>query len=294
MPKKSAGVFLVVLLLLIPARADKSKKAYELIYQDVQIIRQQIIQLEKKIKRNTEDIESIKNQLKELMTQLRLLQTDQAALKEGIKVIPTHYQVILNKLEEMSLQITRVSEELMVLKEAALPALPSKEEQAEEKPAPSKSEETKQEQKSEQEEEKPETSPVSLSPQEVYNMALSDYRNGNFQLAVDGFKMYINQFPGSPFTDNAQYWIGECFFSQGKFEEAIEEFNNLILNYPNGDKIPGAYLKKGICFIELGKREEALTVFKLLINKYPLSEETKIAQQKMRALLSRNERHQQP
>jgi TolA-binding protein len=53
-------------------------------------------------------------------------------------------------------------------------------------------------------------------------------------------------------------------------------------------------LKKGISLTELGKKEEALSVFKLLISKYPLEEETKIAQQKIRELLSENERYQQP
>ncbi|MFB0565054.1 MAG: tol-pal system protein YbgF [Candidatus Aminicenantaceae bacterium] len=290
MPRKLIGALLITFLLLIPARADKSKKAYELIYQDIQVIKQQIIQLEEKIKINTEDVESIRNQLKELITQIRLLQTDQAALKEDIKVIPVHYQVLLNKLEEMSLQIIKISEGLIVFRNASSSAQTPEEEKLEEKPALSRKEKTKKNQEAEQEKE-PDIPTVSLSPQEVYNMALSDYRNGNFQLAIDGFKIYINQFSDSPFADNAQYWIGECFFSQGKFEEAIEEFNNLILNYPNGDKVPGAYLKKGISFIELGRKEEALSAFKLLISKYPLSEETKIAQQKMKELLSRNERY---
>jgi tol-pal system protein YbgF len=125
-------------------------------------------------------------------------------------------------------------------------------------------------------------------------MAYSDYRKGNFELAIDGFKMYREQFPESPLADNSLYWIGECYFSQRKFAEAIEQFNELILNYPRGDKVPAAYLKKGISLTELGKKQEALSVFKLLISKYPLEEETKIAQEKIKELLSENERYQQP
>ena len=106
--------------------------------------------------------------------------------------------------------------------------------------------------------------------------------------------MYREQFPESPLADNSLYWIGECYFSQEKYAEAIEQFNELILNYPRGDRIPASYLKKGISLTELGKKEEALIVFKLLISKYPLEEETKIAQQKIRELLSENERYQQP
>jgi predicted aldo/keto reductase-like oxidoreductase len=44
--------------------------------------------------------------------------------------------------------------------------------------------------------------------------------------------------------------------------------------------------------MELGRNEEALSVFKLMVSKYPLEEETKIAQEKIKELMSKNERHQ--
>jgi tol-pal system protein YbgF len=129
-----------------------------------------------------------------------------------------------------------------------------------------------------------------LSPQEVYNLARSDYLKGNYQLAIEGFTIYIEHFPESPLADNAMYWIGECYFSQKEFEAAIDQFNQLILRYPEGDKIPAAYLKKGISLMELEQKEEALAVFRLLITKFPLEEETRIAQQKIKEIGISNER----
>jgi tol-pal system protein YbgF len=283
-------LFLVVLLLVCTARAEKSKKAYELIYQDVQIIKQQILQLTEKIKTNTEDIEVIKKQLGEVLTQLRLFQREQASIKEELKIVPTQYQILLEKLEEMNLLLIKIAEELLVLKGASLPSPPPQEEESEDEQAPPKAQ-TAEEQEKEPTEEKSPLPAISLSPQEVYNMAYADYLKGNFQLAIDGFEIYKEQFSESPLADNAQYWIGECYFSQGKFEETIEEFNDLILNFPHGDKISAAYLKKGLSLLELGKKEEALSVFKLMISKYPLSEETKLAQQKIKELVQENERY---
>ena len=46
-------------------------------------------------------------------------------------------------------------------------------------------------------------------------MAYNDYLKGNFDLAVEGFKMYREQFPASPLADNALYWIGECATARG-------------------------------------------------------------------------------
>jgi len=277
--KRLIGVFLILLLALASPGADKRKKAYELIYQDVQLLRQQFFQLKEKIEKNSEDVNFIKEQLEELLNLVKHFQTEQASMKEDQKKIPTQYQILLEKLETMTLQLIKFSEVLTEIRKASLPFFEQQLEDLEsrqEQPPPAE--------KGIEEEKK----------KEVYSMAYSDYRNGNFELAIDGFKMYREQFPESPLADNSLYWIGECYFSQKKYERAIEQFNELILNYPRGDKIPAAYLKKGFSFMELGKKEEALSVFKLLISKYPLEEETKIAQQKIKELLSENERYQQP
>ena len=293
MRKRAIGIFLILLLALVSAGADKKKKAYELIYQDVQLLTQQFLQLKEKIEKNNEDISFIKEQLEELLNMVKHLQTEQASFKEDQKKIPTQYQILLEKLETMTLQLIKFSEGLTEIKMAFVPSPEQQEENLEGKqgqpPLPEKGKEDKKEE--EQTEEEPEKPPLThLSPKEVYNMAYSDYRKGNFELAIDGFKMYREQFPESPLVDNSLYWIGECYFSQKKYAEAIEQFNELLLNYPRGDRIPAAYLKKGISLMELRKKEESLIVFKLLISKYPLEEETKIAQQKIRELLLENER----
>ncbi len=294
MRKRAIGIFLILLLALVSAGADKKKKAYELIYQDVQLLTQQFLQLKEKIEKNNEDISFIKEQLEELLNMVKHLQTEQASFKEDQKKIPIQYQILLEKLETMTLQLIKFSEGLTEIKMASLPSSEQQEENLEGKqgqpPLPEKGKEDKKEE--EQTEEEPEKPPLTrLSPKEVYNMAYSDYRKGNFELAIDGFKMYREQFPESPLVDNSLYWIGECYFSQKKYAGAIEQFNELLLNYPRGDKIPAAYLKKGISLMELRKKEESLIVFKLLISKYPLEEETKIAQQKIRELLLENERY---
>jgi tol-pal system protein YbgF len=115
-------------------------------------------------------------------------------------------------------------------------------------------------------------------------MAYNDYLQGNFDLAIESFKLYKQQFPDSPLADNSLYWIGECHFSKKQFQEAIDRFDELILTYPKGDKVAAAYLKKGFSFQELEKNEEALAVYRLLATKFPLEEETKIARAKIKEL----------
>lgn len=294
MDKKSAasiGLLLLFLASSLSGSTDKKKKTYELIYKDVQLIKEKILNLEKKINQNTRDIESMKEQLKEIISMNRQFRSEQASFMEQQKQIPAQYQVLLEKLESLNTQISDFSEELIEIKQAS--PLLSPEQVKEEKGETAKDEQTQEtlpptekEKEGGKEEKEQEKAPISpqLSPQEVYNTARSDYLKGNYQLAVEGFQLYLGNFPQSPLADNAVYWIGECYFSQEDYERALEQFNNLILNYPQGDKVPAAYLKKGISLNNLGEKQKALAVFKLLVSKFPLEEETKIAQEKIKEL----------
>jgi len=277
MSKRLVGISLILILPLICAGSGQRQKTYELIYKDVQLLRQQFQQLKKQIEKNTEDINFIKEQLTELLKLAKLLQSEQASFKQEQRKIPGQSQIFLEKLETMNLQLIKLSEELIEIKRSSQTPSGKPEEKAstQQKESLLPEKKAEEENKKEQlEEETPTTPSARLSPAEVFNMAYSDYRNGNFELAIDGFKMYIEQFPESPLVDDSLYWIGECYFS--------------ILNYPRGDKIPAAYLKKGLSLAELGKKEEALSVFKLLVSKFPLEEETKIAQQKIKELKIEN------
>lgn len=296
MGKKLSSGFILLLCLSLAVRGSQSKseKAYELIYKDVQLLKQQLLALDTKIDLNAAEIKAIKDQLRELIDLTRQFQSAQASAREEQKRLPAQYQILLEKVETINTQLAQFSEDLIEIKRVAHPLA----EQVTEGEN-SEGNQTEPPQPQEQgdpstplsEEESPPSISPNLSPNEVYNMARSDYLKGNFELAIEGFTIYKSQFSESPLADDALYWIGECYFSQEKYNEAIDFFNELILNYPNGDKIPAAYLKKGISLAEQGKKDEALSVFKLLITKFPLEEETKIAQQKIRELETTNERY---
>ena len=291
------GLFVLIVLSLLAAGADnKEKKAYELIYEDVQLLKQKFALIEAKLDQNASDIRALQAQVKDFVDQWRLAQGAQAGLREDLKAVPSQYQVLADRLEIIGLQLAKISEDLLAARPAAAPETAG----ADKAPAgkadrkePDKKPEPERTPRSESDQAAP--PPLSnLSPQEVYNTAYSDYLKGNFDLATEGFRLYREQFQESPLADNALYWIGECAFSRKAFDEAIGHFDDLILNYPPSDKIAAAYLKKGLSLMELGRKDEALSVFKLLVGKFPLENETKVAQQKIKDLVSEDERYQQP
>ena len=120
-------VFLFIPLLL--CGAQKEKKAYELIYQDVQILKQQILELDKKIGLHQDELQSIKQQMGEIASLLRALQSQQVSMQEDQKKVPAQYQIVLEKLDAMTAQLSRFSVDLIELKNASLPLLQQVEQQ---------------------------------------------------------------------------------------------------------------------------------------------------------------------
>jgi len=279
--KKVLGALLFACLSLAAAGQDKTKKTYELIYQDVQILKDQVQDLRTRLDRSSEEVRAFHSEIKALADLVRQSIADQAGFKDDVRAVPSQYQDLLRRIDQLSLDVQKVSQDLAAARASEpRPAGPGE-------AAPQKKPETKPGQAAPSDRSPAQTPPApvtNISPQQAYRMAYNDYLKGNYDLAVESFRLYRQQFPDSPLADNALYWIGECRFSQKRYDEAIDDFNDVILTYPEGDKVAAAHLKKGISYMELGKKEEALAAFKLLVTKYPLQEETKIALDKIKEL----------
>jgi tol-pal system protein YbgF len=125
---------------------------------------------------------------------------------------------------------------------------------------------------------------MAVSSDKLYQFAYMDYTRGNFDLAIMGFRQYLEKYPAGVLADNSQYWIGECFFSQNKHVQAIEEFKKVIANYTKSLKNPPAKLKIALAFELLDKKEEALKLLAEVIDQYPDSDEAKAAVAKKKEL----------
>lgn len=123
--------------------------------------------------------------------------------------------------------------------------------------------------------------PDAGSPEELYRSAFADYRRGNYELAVVGFKAFLEQFPTNANAGDAHYWLGECHYANGDFEQAIKSYDRVIQNHPQNSHVRGAYLKKGYAYIE--SNQVALGVVQLyhIIDNFPGTSEANLAQQRL-------------
>jgi tol-pal system protein YbgF len=119
------------------------------------------------------------------------------------------------------------------------------------------------------------------APRELYSQAYADYARGNYDLAIQGFSEYIRNYPDTDFTDNAQYWIGECLYSKKMYAEAIEAWNTLFKDNPTSDKIPDARVKKGMALERLGRKSQALVEYRYVVDRFPNSQAARIARERL-------------
>ena len=119
------------------------------------------------------------------------------------------------------------------------------------------------------------------APRELYSQAYADYARGNYDLAIQGFGEYLRSYPDTDFTDNAQYWIGECLYGKKQYEEAIEAWNVLFKDYASSDKLPDARVKKGMALERLGRRSQALVEYRYVVDRYPSSQAARIARERL-------------
>ena len=128
----------------------------------------------------------------------------------------------------------------------------------------------------------PPAAALGATPDEVYKAALNDYTKGNYDLAINGFKTYMQLFPKTSLVSNAQYWLGESYYSQGKYPEAIRELEAVVKNHPGSNKVPSAMLKQGYAYLELRETSRGTAVLRELMKRFENSREARLAQERLR------------
>jgi tol-pal system protein YbgF len=116
-----------------------------------------------------------------------------------------------------------------------------------------------------------------------YVDALSNYQNGRYEEAIQGFSTLVFGESGHPLADNSQYWLGECYYSMKNYKRAILEFEK-VMQFSNSDKQDDLKLKLGLCFVKIGNNQRARAEFKDLLELFPNSEYSLRAQQYLRQL----------
>ncbi|MFA5625119.1 MAG: tol-pal system protein YbgF [Bradymonadales bacterium] len=113
-----------------------------------------------------------------------------------------------------------------------------------------------------------------------YKEGIDLYRRGLYTQSRAKFEDFLNTKPEREYTDNALYWIGECYFALEDYEKALSYFERIVIHYSETNKVPDAMLKAAHCYQNLGKEDAANAMLRQLTSQHPLSEAARNAKMK--------------
>ena len=125
---------------------------------------------------------------------------------------------------------------------------------------------------------------ANVSSSDAFNMyqgALSYYRNKQYDRALAGFDRLLKEAPMSEWADNAQFWKGECYYGLRKYQQALIEFTK-VFAFSNTDKADDAQIKIARCHTALDERDRALAALRKLLDEYPDSEYVPTAREQIK------------
>lgn len=118
----------------------------------------------------------------------------------------------------------------------------------------------------------------------AFQKGLDFVQTGQYTQAAAAFQQFLKQYPKSPQTAEALFWIGECRYASRNFQEAIKDYQKMVERFPKAALTPMAILKQGDSFLNLAMKEEAKIFWNKLIREYPSSTEAQQARNKLESL----------
>lgn len=220
-------------------------------------LKAEVIVLERQVRTMQETTDKNSGQLNALITQIvdnvSAIRQAQSRVAEGSSSAIQSVSGLGEKITDTNQRIDRLSEQMAQLRKLVenLPKLPTF------------------------------TQITPGNPDQLFAAAYGDYSRGNYDLAISEFRQYVETYPTSEMADNAQYWIGECYYGKKQLNEAIAEFDKVSLLFAKGDKVPAARFKKAMVLMELGQTDAARAEFTAITRLYPRSNEAVLARQQL-------------
>ena len=115
----------------------------------------------------------------------------------------------------------------------------------------------------------------------AYDAAFELLKDGRYSEAASSFSDFVEKYPEGPYSDNAQYWLGESRYVTREFEAALNAFRKVVSDYPDSAKVPDASLKIGYSLYELERLDEAREALEKVTQEHGNSAVARLAEERL-------------
>ena len=202
------------------------------------------------------DMGTLKLQLKELNDTLAVMQVNQAELATKMEELNQNLAVSNENLSQLDAQIFNLSTKLDDI-DAAVKSAQGPEGEAEKKV---------------------------LLPSDIFNEAKNHLNTQAYDMAVSGFKLYIEKYPEGENVEQAYIYLGDAYFAQEQAKPAAIAYATALQKFPESKIVPTARLKYARSIIPLGKTEEAKRYLNSVVQDFGTSPEARLAKEELAQL----------
>jgi len=118
----------------------------------------------------------------------------------------------------------------------------------------------------------------------AYDAASNLFRRNDFPGAIDAFRAFVKEYPGSALAANAGYWIGISYANMRDYRNALAAQEELLTKFPQSSKAPDALLAIAAIQAEQGDTGSARNTLEDIIARYPGTEAALKARSRLSAV----------
>ena len=129
----------------------------------------------------------------------------------------------------------------------------------------------------------PSGNPAGPGPDQMYDLALQQYRRGSVSTARLGFREFLRVFPTHEHAADALFYVGESFEKEAP-DSAAPVYDQVVKAFPNSPRAPSALYKLGLLAEQRGDKVAARRYYGRVIASYARSPEADLARQNQQRL----------
>ena len=119
----------------------------------------------------------------------------------------------------------------------------------------------------------------SKSIDEVYDQAISDLNDKDFQAAKQSFEYLVNNFNDDEKIPLSLFWLGEISLLESNLEESEKFFQRLASDFPDHWRTPLAHKKIGDILVMSGELGAAKIKYQFVVQTFPENAASSLALQ---------------